>query len=64
MIAFQVRRGLGVMPAFDEKQISKQELADLVFYLDEVEELEPPRAARASQARRGWTPHPTVPSRS
>ncbi len=32
-IRAQVRRGLGVMPAFDEGQISGEELASLVEYL-------------------------------
>lgn len=41
MMAFQVRHGLGKMPAFDQSQISKQELADLVRYLDKVEDLDP-----------------------
>lgn len=30
---FQVRHGLGVMPAFDEKVISEQELNQIVAYL-------------------------------
>lgn len=30
---FQIRHGLGVMPAFDEKHISDQELDDVVSYL-------------------------------
>jgi mono/diheme cytochrome c family protein len=32
-IAFQVRHGLGAMPAFDEREISDAELADLVAYV-------------------------------
>ncbi len=59
MIALQVRRGFGMMPAFDDTQIPDPELADLLHYLDEVEEVEGAaaartagRAARRSQARR------------
>lgn len=33
MIRFQVRHGLGAMPAFSEQQISDAELNDLVAYL-------------------------------
>lgn len=33
LIRFQVRNGLGVMPAFPEKQISNAELDDLLIYL-------------------------------
>lgn len=33
MIRFQVRRGLGAMPAFSEKEIGDRELDDLVAYL-------------------------------
>jgi mono/diheme cytochrome c family protein len=46
MIAMQVRAGLGIMPAFDESQISDAQLADLVHYLDEVEEVGPMHAKR------------------
>lgn len=61
MIAFQVRRGLGVMPSFDEQQIPDPELDDLIHYLDEVEEVEVSRAeqrglARASRARAAARP--------
>lgn len=33
LISFQVRNGLGVMPAFSEQQISDRELEDLVNYV-------------------------------
>ncbi len=33
MIRFQVRHGLGAMPAFSEKEIGDRELDDLVAYL-------------------------------
>lgn len=33
LIAFQVRNGIGAMPAFPEKKISKEELSALVDYL-------------------------------
>ncbi|HEV7373067.1 cytochrome c [Arenibaculum sp.] len=36
LIAFQVRNGLGAMPAFPETVISERELADLVAYLLEL----------------------------
>lgn len=36
LLRFQVRRGLGAMPAFPETQIDKQELDDLVTYLTEL----------------------------
>lgn len=34
---FQVRHGLGVMPEFDEKVISDQELDKIVLYLKELD---------------------------
>jgi mono/diheme cytochrome c family protein len=33
LIRFQVRHGLGAMPAFSEKEIGDRELDDLVAYL-------------------------------
>lgn len=36
LMRFQVRHGLGVMPAFSEAQIDKRELDDLVTYLTEL----------------------------
>lgn len=36
MIKFQVRKGLGVMPAFSEERISDQQLDNLVVYLKEL----------------------------
>jgi mono/diheme cytochrome c family protein len=36
LIAFQVRRGLGAMPAFPEEVISDAALDDLVIYLREL----------------------------
>lgn len=33
LIRLQVRQGLGVMPAFDEKEISDAEMEDLLAYL-------------------------------
>jgi mono/diheme cytochrome c family protein len=35
VIRFQVRNGLGVMPSFDKKRISKADLVNLVEYLKE-----------------------------
>lgn len=51
MIAFQVRHGLGKMPAFGEELISKPQLSDLVYYLDVVEDL--PSASRAARMQSG-----------
>lgn len=36
LIKFQVRKGLGVMPAFSKKQISKEELNNLVTYIKKI----------------------------
>lgn len=36
MIRFQVRNGLGVMPAFPDEVISGEELDDLIEYLVEL----------------------------
>ncbi len=36
LIRFQVRNGLGVMPAFDKEHISSGDLDDLVAYLKEL----------------------------
>ena len=36
LIRFQVRHGLGVMPAFDERVLSEQQLDDLLRYLDAI----------------------------
>lgn len=36
LMAFQVRRGLGAMPAFPESRISDGDLDDLVTYLKEL----------------------------
>jgi mono/diheme cytochrome c family protein len=36
LIRFQVRHGLGVMPAFDEKVLPPDQLDDLVRYLDAI----------------------------
>ena len=33
LIRFQVRRGLGAMPAFDEKKLSAAKLDDMLVYL-------------------------------
>lgn len=33
LIGFQVRQGLGVMPAFSEEEISDEELDELIAYL-------------------------------
>jgi mono/diheme cytochrome c family protein len=33
LMRFQIRHGLGVMPAFSDKQISDSELNDIVNYL-------------------------------
>lgn len=35
---FQVRHGAGVMPAFDESQISKEEMDQLMDYLKAIKE--------------------------
>lgn len=39
LIKFQVRNGLGAMPAFDEGRISDAELDDLAMYLKELREV-------------------------
>jgi mono/diheme cytochrome c family protein len=36
LMAFQVRRGFGAMPAFSEGEISSQELDDLIQFLKEI----------------------------
>jgi mono/diheme cytochrome c family protein len=56
MIAFQVRHGLGMMPEFDEELISDKELDDLVYYLDEVEELKAADVRTARAAARATRP--------
>lgn len=43
LIHFQVRHGLGAMPAFDEKQISDEELEALSRYLVWLRRLDTPR---------------------
>lgn len=35
---FQVRHGLGAMPSFSEKEVSDQQLEDLMTYLEELKE--------------------------
>ena len=39
-IRFQVRNGIGAMPAFDEKTISDEQLDAIIEYIDWVEDLE------------------------
>ena len=36
LIRFQVRNGLGAMPAFKEDRLSAQQLDDLIAYLDAI----------------------------
>jgi mono/diheme cytochrome c family protein len=36
LIRFQVRHGLGVMPAFDQRVLPDQDLDDLIHYLDAI----------------------------
>lgn len=42
LIGFQVRNGLGSMPAFSEEEISDAELDDLVAFLLELRQQQPP----------------------
>lgn len=43
LIKFQVRHGLGAMPAFGEDEISEQELEAIVAYLEYLSSREPVR---------------------
>jgi mono/diheme cytochrome c family protein len=42
LIKFQVRNGLGAMPAFDEEEIADEELEAIVAYLEAIREQEVP----------------------
>lgn len=44
LIRFQVRKGLGVMPAFSDQQISDKDLDALVSYLDTLKRADWPEA--------------------
>lgn len=41
LIAFQVRHGLGVMPAFDEEHLSKDHLKAIIAYMKDLRKREP-----------------------
>lgn len=45
LISFQVRHGIGAMPAFSEEMISDKELDALVTYLDWLQDLPQPEDA-------------------
>jgi mono/diheme cytochrome c family protein len=45
-IKLQVRKGLGAMPAFNQQQLSDQELGEVVRYLKALRTLEPVARAR------------------
>lgn|SRR5690625_581068 len=42
LIRFQIRNGLGVMPAFSEEQISEAEMENLLNYLAVLKKQKPP----------------------
>lgn len=51
LIRFQVRQGLGAMPAFSEDQISDDELETLLAYLEALKKHEWPAAYLSSKPR-------------
>lgn len=44
LMAFQIRKGLGAMPAFSGEEIGERELEDLLNYLVALRRHEPPRS--------------------
>jgi mono/diheme cytochrome c family protein len=52
LIRFQVRNGLGVMPAFSPEQISPEDLDALIVYLKELRRKDPAGVASRAGANR------------
>ena len=63
---FQVRHGLGTMPSFSEKEISDQQLEDLMEYLKALRRNRPVRNTpdTGNTARDAWDQRTALPARS